>query len=314
MQQSTGIQSRFLAAFSPDGKAKKSIKGVCAQRVFLMYDEESLKKRVQRVRGIQRQTETMLMLTRKPLSLPEKDRKHFRGSNKGDALGPVHVPDWSSSWALPFDAKKALYGPNRVAVGGRSDEGVEEGDDDEEGDEDEADDRDLIPPAINQKPEGRKTRDDDSLEPVFYQSLLSPTFWSEVIHSYNLRLIIHLTAGDTSCAEACMQARIGYVGITFNDHHLNALTDHLTKHVLSKFSDSGSNYFQADYVAQQQQQAADGPAGGAGAGGTAPKALPKAVPKADPKAKPKAKTKKEKKNKRGQRESSGSDSESGSSA
>lgn len=299
----TGLHSRFISAFgSADGKRR--VKSVNVEKITLMFDEESLKKRVQRVKGMQRQTEVMLMCTRNFLSFAEKERKHFRGSNKGDALGPVSVPDWAQAWALSFGTKKVLYGPNRVAVGGKSDEGVDD-DDEEEEDlaEDAADRSDLIPPALQQTT-ARKTRDDESMEPVFYQSMFSPTFYAELIHSYNLKLIIHLTAGDGSCADACMEAKIGYVGVVFSDEHLNCLTEHLTKVVHDKLGDTGSTLFQPSFASAS---------GGQANKGTDDKSLPAPQPKPMPKSKPGKKKKKKGKKERASSSSASSSAESGTS-
>lgn len=303
-----GLQSRSLTAFSTTDGKKRTKANITVEKITLMFDEASLKKRVQRVKGMQRQTETMMMCTRNLLVLPEKDRKHFKGSNKGDAIGPINVPDWSTSWALSFECKKELYGPNRVAVGGKGDDdAMDEGDDEgvDEVDEcDDAADRDLIPPAVQSLPAGaasRKSRDDSSMEPVFYHSMFSPGFYSELIHSYNLKLIIHLTAGDGKCADACMEAKIGYVGVVFTDTHLNKLTERLTNVVLEKFGDSASSLFQPSMTAGSSTSA----------GGTTacqPKKEEKEK-KDETKKKKKASKKKQKKG-----ESSSSSSESGESS
>ena len=299
----TGLHSRFLSAFaSADGKRR--VKSVNVEKITLMFDEESLKKRVLRVKGMQRQTEVMLMCTRNFLSFAEKERKHFRGSNKGDALGPVSVPDWAKAWALSFGTKKVLYGPNRVAVGGKSDEGVD--DEDEEAEEDfaeDAADRDLIPPALQQTT-ARKTRDDESIEPVFYQSMFSPTFYAELIHSYNLKLIIHLTAGDGNCADACMEAKIGYVGVVFSDEHLNCLTEHLTKLVHDKLGDTASTLFQPSFASGSGSQTSNG---------TDDKLSSAPMPKPMPKPKPGKKKQKKGKKERDSSSSASSSAESGTS-
>lgn len=302
-----GLHTRFLSAFNVD---KKRAKCVSVEKITLMFDEDSLKKRVQRVKGMQRQTETMLMCTRNTLTFPEKERKHFRGSNKGDALGPINAPDWATSWALSFERKKVLYGPNRVAVGGKSDEGVDEGVDDEEEDElggDDATDRDLIPPSVQSASGIRKTRDDESIEPVLYQSMFSPTFYAELIHSYNLKLIIHLTAGDGNCAAACVEAKVGYVGVVFNDDHLNHLTEHLTKVVLGKLGDSASALFQPSFSTVSGRSE-----GAPASSSSCPTPARAPTPKAAPAPKPVVAKKKKKKSKK--KSSSSSSSESGSSA
>ena len=86
----------------------------------ILYEEASLKARKQRVRGINtlRQIEFLHMSTKDAIMIPERSRKHYNGTNKGDVLGPVVLPGWEKTWGLPFNEKRKLWDKNRVEVGG----------------------------------------------------------------------------------------------------------------------------------------------------------------------------------------------------
>lgn len=54
-------------------------------------------------------------------TLPTRKRLFFNQAsktNRGLLLGPVVVPSIVDIWALPFEAKKEMFGPFRMAVGG----------------------------------------------------------------------------------------------------------------------------------------------------------------------------------------------------
>ena len=51
------------------------------------------------------------------------------------------------------------------------------------------------------------------------------------------------TPGDGECAMAYLRNKRGYVGICFNDFHLNALHDHLIDCVIKAFSKPGDPLF-----------------------------------------------------------------------
>ena len=90
--------------------------------ISVILAEKGLKERRSKVRGVGtlKQLVGLHCFHNKQTILPETDRKHFSGSNTGDALGPVAFVPWSSSWKLPVPDKRLLYGDNRRQVGGRA--------------------------------------------------------------------------------------------------------------------------------------------------------------------------------------------------
>jgi hypothetical protein len=220
--------TKFLKPFSKADFKHKTI--------YMHYDEKSLADRRERATGtaVFHQLQQMKLLTRWPLSMPTKKRKHYDGSNKGDLMGPVHLADWSSSWSGTYDEKLEVYGrTHRIAVGGATDE-----------DDNEDDDPDAMCDGGDQ-PKTFDRHTTDGKEPMFYHGL-PQTFYEDLFTSYCIRHVIHLTAGDGSAAKAAMTLRRGYLGVCMTEEHLDKLYIHLTSWMLEQMSDANSPYYQSD--------------------------------------------------------------------
>lgn len=203
--------------------------------IYVMYDEHSLAQRRERAAGtaVFHQLQQMKLLTRWPLSMPTKKRKHYSGSNKGDCVGPVELDDWSKAWSATYEQKLEIYGRNhRIAVGGPT----EDDDDEEEPD---------VVEETDQKPATNDRQNSNGQEPIFYHTLPCK-FYEDLYTSYCLRHILHLTAGDGAAAKAAMKLRRGYFGICMTDQHTEQLYMHLTDWMLEQMSDSNSPYYQSD--------------------------------------------------------------------
>lgn len=132
--------------------------------IFVHIDEESLAARRTRISGtcVLEQVHRMQLITRWPLSLPTQKRKHYAGSNKGNCIGPIALDDWAKVWSVSPEHKGEIYGrTHRIAVGGATVEGEEDGENDE--DDVEADTSNLERPKFGTPTAMR--------EPVFYQTL-----------------------------------------------------------------------------------------------------------------------------------------------
>ena len=83
---------------------------VSKKKFLLMYDEESVKLRRSRVKGVGMlmQVETLHVLTRRPLDVPTRKRMHFPGSNKSEGIAVIKLQPWSECWSLPFNGQKTL--------------------------------------------------------------------------------------------------------------------------------------------------------------------------------------------------------------
>ena len=139
--------------------------------VTVAYSEESVTSRKMRVRGVAtvEQSEGLTLFTSGQFSVPEKKREHYQGSNRGNLLAWVKLPNWEQCWKLRFEKKKALYGKARVPVGGTSVDA-----DDEDGEEEEVTEAGaIVPMAIDAS--GNlyipKNRNNDNVEPVSFWSM-----------------------------------------------------------------------------------------------------------------------------------------------
>ena len=145
-----------------------------SKTIFVHIDEESLAARRTRIAGtcVLEQVHRMQLLTRWPLSLPTQKRKHYAGSNKGNCIGPIALDDWDKVWSVAPERKSEIYGrTHRIAVGGATVDGDEDGENDD-------DDMELDNPNL-ERPKfggGGTLR-----EPVFYQTM--PTkFYEDCCH------------------------------------------------------------------------------------------------------------------------------------
>ena len=90
--------------------------------VTLVYEEESVKARKERVKGVNAvsQQELMHLVSRTAYDVPEMKRVTYAGTNRGNVMAFLRLPAWESGWLLSFDDKKKLWGKSRVPVGGRT--------------------------------------------------------------------------------------------------------------------------------------------------------------------------------------------------
>ena len=74
-----GGKAGNMTALSAPMKSKENNRNLVSKKFLLMYDEESLKLRRSRVKGVGvlRQVETLHVVTRGPLDVPTRKRLHF---------------------------------------------------------------------------------------------------------------------------------------------------------------------------------------------------------------------------------------------
>ncbi len=233
--------------------------------VTLVYEEESVKARKERVKGVNAvsQQESMHLVSRTAYDVPEMKRVTYAGTNRGNVMAFLRLPAWESGWLLSFDDKKKLWGKSRVPVGGRTfvddDDEASGGDHDDLVPEDGQDDNcppDLLPPcfgpdgsALQLKP---KTRSGMNYEPVNFQSL-PLEYYKDVLASYFVKDLLDLTAGDGTAAKACLACNIGYVGICCTDFHAESMRGMLVNYVLTLFANQRSFLYNLKYVKNEQQ-------------------------------------------------------------
>lgn len=194
------------------------------RQIFLNLDENSLRERLERVRGFTsiNQVERLYLVSKGTLDLNEHDRLHFGGTNRGNQLGPIAVAGFNSddTWKLPVKIKKVVVGRNgRILVGGPA-PGEEEA---------------CIGEDEGQTKAKVRQRMAHDMEPVFYHALPITTD-EEWHHCYDLAAVISLTAGPGSDALTCVRQRKPYFGVTLTDEHSNQLITWLEKKVWKAFT------------------------------------------------------------------------------
>ena len=79
----------------------------------LILEEESLAARLEVNRGhsSMNQLEKVYMVTPNALDLNNHKRLHYHGTNRGNAVGPIAVPAWSSDtvWQEQVKAKREIF-------------------------------------------------------------------------------------------------------------------------------------------------------------------------------------------------------------
>ena len=231
----------------------------------IVKTESSLARWRKRVRGTLaiKQLETCHILSKGRISLPERSRQYFPGTNCGDTLTNVDVPPPEDVWRLTWKNKKQLYGKKHlIAVGGKTD-GVDTHD--------------------------HVKRTDDTMEPVVFHPM-PLTFYFQVLEDFYAKRVIDLVAGDAFFAYACLLRRVGYVGICFTQYHADALHAHLISKLRVDMADPANALYNPSYALAIGANSADPADPQHPPGGAPPKPKPK--PKATGKPKPKATTKK----------------------
>ena len=194
--------------------------------LYCHYSEENLHRRRDTVRGnlSMEQTEHFHYVTANGLATNKRQRLHVpKSTTAGTSIGPMPLPDWKNTdetWALTFKDKKTLYGDARILPSGRP-----------EGD------GDLVGSGEKRVSHVRKDAD---VEPVTYNGLHRELL-EELVHQVGskgkLKGIIDLTPTDPTLAMMAIEWQVPYLGIVFNDFHLEAMKRQLVKQVFKKFLD-----------------------------------------------------------------------------
>lgn len=179
--------------------------------LYLHFDEESLEERLDKLRGYLsvNQNERIWVISKAALSLPSKKRRHFQGTNKGNAIGPVALPAFDSPdvWRVSQKLKKEIIGKSggKIFVGGPLP---------------------GVPPAELKKITDAAVRSPNALEPVFYHA--NPgSLDEEIQHCYDLKAMFALTIGDGSLAMTSLRSRRPLFGICLSEAHKDALLQRL---------------------------------------------------------------------------------------
>ncbi len=211
------------------------------------------------------QMERMYLVSGDTLLLRSRQRKAFpRQTNKGNWLGPVALPLWSSSWRLPFATKKELYGFQRRPVGGPGPEDGNEGEDSDakgaaaEEEQGATADGSACEETMHMKAciEGlsqstgrgsKPIRPDSQVEPVFFHCFQA-SFFETLVDDYHLAAVLDLTPGPGLMAISCLKKRIPYMGVCLTEAHRTHLQENLLTMLLGEFQDETSPLYEPDYA------------------------------------------------------------------
>ena len=163
--------------------------------------------------GCLRTTENCYLYSAEELSLPRRQRQHFKGSNYSDHLGEIIADSWEDEdglWMLSRKEKRLVHSGAKVEVGGSVAPGL---------------------PTANRF-KGREK------EPVFFHQ--KP--WrlaDELVYDYFGQSIVDLSPGAGSWAIVAVQRRLPYVAVCSSTDHVNGLQQYLVSVLQKHMSDSG---------------------------------------------------------------------------
>jgi hypothetical protein len=232
----------WLYAFADAGKKRGPIQGLLnsikppwCQTYDVTMDEDSIRrrKRCQRNPFID-QTEKLIIMCRQSGDIPDKKRKFFPGTNRGQTWGYVVLDTFDRVWQIPHAVKKEAYGSAMRLVGGPSEEGdVEEG----------VSVVREIEAAVNAKP--------DTAVPFCWHGW-PKQFFKELLQVNNVGAVLDFTPGDGNFAMAALEeeGKTLYLGFCHTERHCVLLRDHLTDMVMKAMLEQGNNLYESEFVKQ----------------------------------------------------------------
>lgn len=145
---------------------------------------------------------------------------------------PPQVEPYSKCWTTAFDNKKAIYGKMRVAVSGNDGEP----DNDESAADDDVGVGDAPPVVVkNGVVRSPNDRGGSNIEPVTFNSL-PVGVWRDQMKAYRCSACYDMTPLDGNLLLVCVELKIAYVGVCFNDHHVSELRGWVIKQILKRTS------------------------------------------------------------------------------
>ena len=190
----------------------------------ILYDEDAQATRKQRSRGVQHLVERLHVLSEGPLNIEKKKRLNYAGSNLCSWIGPVAVPSWEDPklWRVERSAKNTMLGSGKVAVGG------------------------AMPADMPERPQFA-----DSREPMNWHPL-AEGFCAEILHSFNIRMLVDMTCMDETWAVTCLRKNVGYVGVVFTDGHQKAISSQVVRRLFKEYQDEQSPLYQVQLAELMQ--------------------------------------------------------------
>ena len=176
---------------------------------------------------------------------------HYEGTTQADSLGPVVMPnleDPQQAWLASWGAKKKIFGPHIIKVGGQdgyTDDSKELGREPAEAPEEGGPDGGAGPEEVKEERAPRRT--DETVEPVFFHAM-PVAFYEELIHAYSLGAVINIGVGDGALALACLRSRIPYTGFCLTQEHKERVTTRLEELLVQGALRHGDKFFESALV------------------------------------------------------------------
>ena len=197
----------------------------------LHIDEESMRRRKRCLRTrILDQTEKLVVITDDLVSVPDRKRKIFPGSNRGRSWGFIELDPLEHVWHLEWATKQACLGDAIRPVGGKCIEEEDKEDDGAEVDE--------------------KVIKADTLVP-FAWAAFPKSVYEELLHVNNAAGIIDFTPGDGLFAMAVLERGQGgqYCGWCHTEAHAQHLYARLKELVLQAMQTQGNELYNVQCAA-----------------------------------------------------------------
>ena len=208
-----------------DVGAGESTKAIVPTTLQVVKTEESLAKWRSRSRastvGV-KQMETAHLVSKGRISLPERQRQYFTGTNCGDTLTPVNIPAPDEVWRMSWKDKKQLFGKKNLIRVGDKTEAAE-------------------PAGV------AAGRSDESMEPVLWHPM-PLNFYLQMIDDFYVNRVFDLSALDGLFGWACLEKHVGYVGICFTKFHAEALQEHYISKLKVAMADAASTLYNPSYA------------------------------------------------------------------
>jgi hypothetical protein len=213
--------------------------------VYVLYDEDSLRARKGAVRpGTSFNcVEHLAIITKNDFvaTIPHSKRLCYGGSNIGNKIGDVVLPDYDSLWSLPCKMKQEIHGTFRLPCGG-------------------------VTPEDEAPGRGAKRKTIYTVEPVFWRSR-PLKLYETLVADYKLSAVVDLSAGDGTLMVHCSKQRIPYCGICLSDAHRTALEQRGVKMILESMFVEGEKLYQPQLAQLLKSPSTDGKSSG-GSGGS----------------------------------------------
>ena len=200
------------------------------REVLVIFEDESIRNRKQRVRGSYNSSTCVTVATSTIFTqcLPEKAYEHHPGHCFSNVLCNVKALRASEAWHLSRNEKEEVVGKDRVVT--------------------------ITEDAAAKKAESGGS---ELLESVFSAAALPVPFYQDLIRGHAAKAVLDLAAGAGNFAKAALLERVPYYAFTLTECHSKKLEVILTQFLVDEMRKEGSTHFRPEAVQDQERQEAD---------------------------------------------------------